>query len=243
VVIAEENFMPGPAAILRELHRLHRHAEDLRTQINRGPQTIKAHQDKTAKLEELLHQAQESIKKIKVNLHEKEGNLKSQLQVVAKHEKQLNEVSSRKEYDALRVEIESDRKVCSKIEDEILEVMGEIETRTVQIPEYEKSAKKAKEDMARVINDIQTRRNELTDRLNETLKSIHEVEAGLPEDVRALYDRLVSAKGDSAMSSVQGRTCSACYTEITAQNQNDLVQERLVLCKNCGRILYIPEGT
>jgi predicted nucleic acid-binding Zn-ribbon protein len=121
--------------------------------------------------------------------------------------------------------------------------MGEIETRTVQIPEYEKSAKKAKEDMARVINDIQTRRNELTDRLNETLKSIHEVEAGLPEDVRALYDRLVSAKGDSAMSSVQGRTCSACYTEITAQNQNDLVQERLVLCKNCGRILYIPEGT
>src|SRR5260370_773494 len=51
VVIAEENFMPGPAAILRELHRLHRHAEDLRTQINRGPQTVKAHQDKTAKQE------------------------------------------------------------------------------------------------------------------------------------------------------------------------------------------------
>jgi hypothetical protein len=61
--------MPGPAATLRELHRLHRHAEDLRTQINRGPQTIKAHQDKTAKQQELLQQAQESIKKFKITLH------------------------------------------------------------------------------------------------------------------------------------------------------------------------------
>ncbi len=235
--------MPGPAAILRELHRLHRHAEDLRTQINRGPQTIKAHQDKTAKQEELLQQAQESIKKLKISLHEKEVSLKSQHQVIAKHEKQLNEASSRKEYDTLRVEIESDKKVCSKIEDAILDVMSEIETRAAQVPEYEKAVHKAKEDTARIISDIQTRRNEFTERLNETLKSIHEVEAGLPEDVRALYDRLVAAKGDSAMASVVDRTCSACYTEITAQSQNDLLQERLVFCKNCGRILYLPEGS
>ena len=235
--------MPGPAAILRELHRLHRHAEDLRSQINRGPQTIKAHQDKTAKQEELLQQAQESIKKLKISLHEKEVTLKSQHQVIAKHEKQLNEASSRKEYDTLRVEIESDKKVCSKIEDGILEVMSEIETRAAQIAEYEKAVHKAKEDTARIISDIQTRRNEFTDRLNEALKSIHEVQASLPDDVRALYDRLVAAKGESAMASVVGRTCSACYTEITAQSQNDLLQERLVFCKNCGRILYLPEGT
>jgi len=234
--------MPGPSSILRELHRLHRHAEDLRTQINRGPQTIKAHQEKTAKLEELLHQAQGSIKKLKVSLHDKEVSLKAQQQVVAKHEKQLNEATSRKEYDALRAEIENDKKACSKIEDEMLVVMEELETRNLQIPEYEKGVKKGKEDTARVIDDIQTRRNEFTDRLNEALKSIHEVEVSLPDDVKALYDRLVAARGDSAMSSVQGRTCSSCYTEITAQNQNELMQEKLVLCKNCGRILYLLEG-
>jgi len=235
--------MPGPATILRELHRLHRHAEDLRTQINRGPLTITAHQEKTAKLDELLHQAQNSIKKLKVTLHDKEVSLKAQQQVVAKHEKQLNEVSSRKEYDALRSEIENDKKACTKIEDAMLEVMEEIETRNLQIPEYEKSVKKGKEDTAKVIDDVQTRRNEFTDRLNEALKSIREVETSLPDDVRALYERLVGARGDSAMSAVQGRTCTACYTEITAQNHNDLLQEKLVLCKSCGRILYLTEST
>jgi predicted nucleic acid-binding Zn-ribbon protein len=234
--------MPGPATILRELHRLHRHAEDLRTQINRGPQTIKAHQEKTAKLEELLHQAQDSIKKLKVTLHDKEVTLKAQQQVVAKHEKQLNEVTSRKEYDALRSEIENDKKACTKIEDAMLEVMEEIETRNLQIPEYEKAVKKGKEDTAKVIDDVQTRRNEFTDRLNEALKSVREIETSLPDDVRALYERLVAAKGESAMSAVQGRTCTACYTEITAQNHNDLLQEKLVLCKSCGRILYLTES-
>src|SRR5262249_17352432 len=122
-------------------------------QINRGPQTIKAHQEKTAKHEELLHQAQDSIKKLKVTLHEKEVSLKAQQQVVAKHEKQLNEVTSRKEYDALRSEIENDKKGCTKIEDEMLVVMEEIEIRNLQIPEYEKAVKKGKEDTARVMDD------------------------------------------------------------------------------------------
>ena len=125
----------------------------------------------------------------------------------------------------------------------MLVVMEEIEIRNLQIPEYEKAVKKGKEDTARVMDDVQTRRNQFTDLLNQALKSIQEVETSLPEDVKALYERLVAAKGDSAMSSVQDRTCSACYTEITAQNQNDLLQEKLVLCKNCGRILYLTETT
>src|SRR5207253_11482121 len=112
-------------------------------------------------------------KKPKNNLQEKEITRKTQHQVVEKHEKQLNEATSRKEYDTLRVEIESDKKVCSKIEDQILDVMAEIETRTVQIPEYEKAIKKAKEDMARVISEIQNRRNEFTHRLQEMHTSHH----------------------------------------------------------------------
>ena len=41
------------------------------------------------------------------------------------------------------------------------------------------------------------------------------------------------------MSGVQGRTCTACYTEITAQNYNDLLQGNFVICQSCGRMLYL----
>ena len=72
--------------------------------------------------------------------------------------------------------------------------------------------------------------------------AIYELRDGKLAGSRGMYDRLVAVKGDRAMSLVQDRTCTACYTEITAQNQNDLLQERLVLCKNCGRILYLAES-
>jgi predicted nucleic acid-binding Zn-ribbon protein len=233
--------MPGPGQVLRELHRLHKHAKDLRTEIDRGPHLLKAHQAKAGKQEDALRDAQENIKKFKVALHDKEVTLKEKEQQTAKHETQLNQATSKKEYDALRAEVDADRKAITKVEDEILDIMGEIESRTVQLPELERSVQRAKEEAVRAANDIQSRRNEFTDRLNEVHKQLREVEAALPEDIKAQYERLLAARGEDAMSAVHGRTCTACYTEITAQNMQDLSQGLFILCKNCGRILYLPE--
>ena len=65
----------------------------------------------------------------------------------------------------------------------------------------------------------------------------------LPADYhnKPLYDRLVNAKGEDAMSEVLNKVCVACYTEITAQSYNDLIGGKFLLCKSCGRILYLPE--
>ena len=104
----------------------------------------------------------------------------------------------------------------------------------------EKAVQQAKQESARIVDDIQTRRNELVERLSETHKQLKEVEATLAADVRALYDRLLAGHAEDAMSLVQGRTCAACYTDITAQSYNELMQDRFVVCKNCGRMLYLP---
>jgi predicted nucleic acid-binding Zn-ribbon protein len=59
--------------------------------------------------------------------------------------------------------------------------------------------------------------------------------------VREEYQRLVRARGEDALAPVQGRTCAACYTEITSQQFQDLMPGQLALCKSCARILYLPE--
>src|SRR5919202_130820 len=100
--------MAGPAAILRELHRLRRHARDLQAEIDRGPRALKAQQDKVARQEEALREAQEVIKRLKVETHDKELTLRGKQQQIAKHERQLNEATSKKEYDALQAEINAD---------------------------------------------------------------------------------------------------------------------------------------
>src|SRR5207245_8738722 len=56
-------LMAGPAAIIREIHRLRSHAHDLQTRIDFAPKQLKAQQNAVAKREEELKEAQETIKK------------------------------------------------------------------------------------------------------------------------------------------------------------------------------------
>jgi predicted nucleic acid-binding Zn-ribbon protein len=233
--------MIGPAATLREAHRLRRHAKDLQSEIERVPFRLKAQQTKIAKQEESLRQGQDALKKLKVKLHDKEVTLKTAEQQIAKYEQQRNQATSKKEYDAFQAEIGSTKKQIQKIEDDILEVMGEVEEKTAQLPELDKAVKLAKEELVQFEKTSQARAAGLAEQLQQAQKELTEVETSLAADVRTHYQRLVSARGEDALSAVQGRTCQACYTEITAQSYNELMQGLFVPCKSCGRILYLPE--
>ncbi len=232
--------MPGVATVLREIHRLRRLAADLQGRVEQGPRLLRAQQGNVAKKEEALRQAQEDIKKLKVTIHQQEVSLKTRNQQIVKHEKQLNQAASKKEYDALKLEIETDRKEVPKIEDAILDAMAQVEDMTARLPELEKAVQQAKADLAAYERDSGARLAALAEEREKALRQLAEVEASLPADVREPFERITKARGEDALAAVTDRTCSACYTEITAQGYNELLAERFVLCKSCGRILYLP---
>jgi predicted nucleic acid-binding Zn-ribbon protein len=233
--------MAGPATILREIHRLRRHAKDLQDEIDRRPRVLKAQLTKVTRQEELLHEAQEEIKRLKMAGLERESLLKATLAQILKHEKQLNESTSKKEYDALKVEIASDREKSKRIEDEILEGMGVIEEKVALLPELEHAIKQAKREYDSFEKSSAERSAGLTEQLNLALAELKNVEINLPGDIRQTYDRVVGARGEDALSPVHGRICMACNTEITAQSYNNLMLNQFVMCKSCGRALYLPE--
>jgi predicted nucleic acid-binding Zn-ribbon protein len=233
--------MSGPAVLFREIHRLRRFAHELQEQIDRLPRQQKAQQAKVARQEELYRQAQDAIKHLKVEIHGKEGTLKSTHTQIAKYQKQLNEAGAKKEYDALQHEINDAKATCQRLEEEILAGMTETEEKTAQLPELDKAVKQAKEEYAKFEAGLQERSTSYRTQLDETQFQLVGKEAELPANLRPQYDRIVTAKGHDALSAIQGKTCAACYTEITAQQYNELQQEFFVLCKSCGRILYLPE--
>jgi predicted nucleic acid-binding Zn-ribbon protein len=233
--------MPGPAEILREIHRLRRFAKELETKIEQGPRSLKAQQTRQARQEEALRLAQEGVKRLKVKIREDETTHKDTLQQIAKYEKQQNTAASKKEYDAFQHEIDTARAKVRKLEDNILDAMGQSEDEAAKLPELEKAVQQVREEVARFERDSAERLAGFAEQLKQARQQIADVEATLPTDVRPQYNRLIAAKGEDALSTVNGRTCSACYTEITAQNYNDLSQGNFVLCKSCGRMLYLPE--
>lgn len=233
--------MSGPAVLFREIHRLRRFAHELQEQIDRQPRQQKAQQAKVTRQEEAYRQAQDAIKHLKVEIHSKEGSLKSAHGQIAKYQKQLNDVGSKKEYDALQHEINDVKATCARLEEEILNGMTESEEKTAQLPELEKAVRQAKDEYAKFESGMQERLTSYQTQLAETRKKLQEQESALPANLRTQYERNVAAQGPDALSSVQNRTCAACYTEITAQQYNELQQELFVSCRSCGRILYLPE--
>jgi predicted nucleic acid-binding Zn-ribbon protein len=233
--------MSGPAVLFREIHRLRRFAHELQEQIDRLPRQQKAQQTKVARQEEIYRQAQDAIKHLKVEIHGKEGTLKSAHGQIAKYQKQLNDVGSKKEYDALQHEINDAKATCARLEEEIFTGMTESEEKAAQLPELEKAVRQAKDEYAKFESGMQERLTSYQTQLTEACKQLQEQESALPANLRAQYERNVAAQGPDALSAVQGRTCAACYTGITAQQYNELQQELFVSCRSCGRILYLPE--
>ena len=229
--------MATPGHILKELNRLRRHIKDLEGKLDQGPKVHKAHQLKVAQAEEALHKAQDGIKQLKVKIHEKEVSVKAQQQSIQKLEK--TPVTNKKEYDALRAEIATSNKLITKLEDETLEIMEEMDQKIKKTPEAEKALEKAKADAAQFEKDHQEKLARWAAERESAQQQLKEMEATLPEDIRIVYDRTILTKKYDAISSVQGRICATCYTEITPQMSNELQRGLFVVCKNCGRMLYL----
>jgi predicted nucleic acid-binding Zn-ribbon protein len=233
--------MAGPALILREIHRLRAHAQDLQSRIDLAPKKLTAQQSAVAKCEEELRQGQDAIKKLKVGIHEHEVSVKSVHQQIKRHEQQLNDITSKKEYDALKAEIGSELAKIGKLEDEALEAMSELEERTARLPALEAAVQEAKAEYAEFERDYQARVDSWVQQRDEVVRQIAEAEATLPSNIRQHYDRIIKAMGADALAAVEGKNCTACYTEITAQLAHNLQMQQFVMCRSCGRILYLKE--
>jgi predicted nucleic acid-binding Zn-ribbon protein len=201
---------------------------------------LKAHKGKVTREEEKRDNNLDALKQLKIHIHDKEVALKATQSQVAKHKKQQDSASGKKEYNALQVELTQEETRCVQLEEEILNHLTETEERTGQIPELDRAVQAAHEEYARFEQEMQKRQASLTAQLAETQQQLQEAEKHIPERCLDSYQRVVSSHGPDGLAVIRNRTCSACYTEITAQNYNELLQERFILCKSCGRILYLP---
>jgi predicted nucleic acid-binding Zn-ribbon protein len=233
--------MTTPAILFREIHRLRRNIRDLQDQIERAPRQLKIQQGKVAHQEQLHREGQETLKKLKITTLEKESELKAAHALVNKHLKQMETAEGKKEYDALQLEIKNERAQAARLEDEILAAMGETEERTANLPVLDQNVKKARADFAEWEKGAGDRLADLQKQLTDAQTQLKTAEADLPRALLPAYNRLINAMGADALSQMNGRTCVACSTEITAQNNNDLLIGNFVSCKACGRILYLPE--
>jgi predicted nucleic acid-binding Zn-ribbon protein len=233
--------MSGVASLFREIHRLRRFLRDLQENLDRIPRTRKAHQAKLAKAEQTLRDEQEAIKKLKVLSSDKEKQLKAKGDAIERYRRQQNEVTSKKEHDALLVEIAHARDVIAALENDILQAMSDYEERQARLPDAEKALAAVKADLAKFDAEAGTRKATLESEMAKANALLKEADAKVPADHRPQYDRTVSSLGPDGFAVVNDKTCTECYTEITRSEELRLLNDDFAVCPRCGRLLYLPE--
>lgn len=233
--------MSVTATALRELHRIHQQLADLRERLDRGPKQIKARQINVAQAEERLAKSQTEVKTARVHSDQKQLQLKTAESKILDLKAKLNACSTNREYQALRDQIAADEMACSVLSDEILESMEQIDILRAGVPEVEGQLTKAKDELARGAQAIKDQEQSLLTDVQRLEGDLKTAEAALPADFRDGYNRIVKAKGQDAMAPVENDTCGGCFQQLTANIMNELIMARAVFCKNCGRLLYLPE--
>lgn len=236
--------MANPSQTLREIHRLRRYAKSLQDKLDELPKRLDILTQRLAYQEEERRKAKEHIDKLKVKAKEDELSLQSTLDKIERFTKQLNDIISKREYDALQHEIEHAKREKDVLEDRILQTYSEIDEWTAKMPGFDQAVADAKKELEEFQARLEPRRAEFSEELEKTQKELAEVERQLPAadpHFAEQYHRLIRQRGEDAFSPVRSQSCHACYNEITTQQLHELRIGRIVLCKSCGRFLYLEE--
>ncbi|MEX2140272.1 MAG: phospholipase [Pirellulales bacterium] len=229
------------AAALRELHRLHQQLGDLRDRLERGPKQVRVRQANVAQAEEKLAHAHAEVKAGRILTDQKQLQLKTGEAKIADLKGKLNAAQTNREYQALKEQIAAAEMANSVLADEILEALEKVDQLKLGIHEADETLAKTKEELAKAQQTVATQEETLLGERRRVEANLKEAEEALPADFRDAYNRIVKAKGQDAMAPVEGESCGGCYQNLTTNMITDLMMSRVVFCKICGRLLYLPE--
>lgn len=229
------------AAALRELHRLHQQLADLRDRLERGPKQVRIREASVTQLEARLAESRDKAKQTQMGVDRKQLDLKAGEQKVIDLRVKLNAASSNREYQALLEQIAAAEMAGSVLSDEILEGLEKIDQHAVGVKEAEKNLAAGKQELDKAKKHVEDATAAIHADITRLEAELIQAEKELPAEVKPDYQRVVRSKGADSLSAVDDGVCTGCGQQITLNMQNELKLSKLVFCKSCGRLLYLPE--
>jgi hypothetical protein len=227
---------------LRTLHRMHRQLADLAEQLAAGPRAVAARTRQVDAAEARKAAAADDVKKARLVADQKQLQLKSAEAKIADLEAKLNACKTNREYQTLRDQIAADRMATKVLEDEIIEALERIDAVKPAVPAAETEITATKKLLADAEAKVKAESGRLEAEVTRIRADLQAAERDLADDVRERYDRVVKQKGADGMSPVDGQTCGGCYQQLTGNMLSDVMLGRIITCRSCGRMLYLPES-
>lgn len=183
--------------------------------------------------------AKTKVKQAETERKKFELEAESKKQQIEKYTLQQFQTKKNEEYRALAHEIETCKEEITRLEDQQLELMEQIEAFQKQAVAATREAADSRKLAENQLKDIAAREESLRAELSGLESNRDQLTAAIEERALRQYERLLRSKGDNVVVGIQHGVCGGCHMKFPVQLMVSCQAAReLVTCPNCGRILY-----
>ena len=233
----------GP--VLSSLVDLQAVENDLRTtraKLKKANQTLLRQQNKIKQLQESIISYKEQIKTTRMDYDRLELDRKSREDDIAKMRIALNSARTNKEYSSVLSRINTDKADLSKLEEQMLQIMMDIEDKQKEVQSLDEQVNTETETLKTIQEELESKRDGIQNEIDKLEAKKDDLSVAIDPKYRELFDRLADRYDGEGMAEVQQKEkiCGGCYMGTPLELINRLLtRDEVITCPSCGRIMYM----
>ena len=226
-------------ARLIELQKMESTAGRIQARKKDLPVRMKTLEEEFKSFSTVVDTEREQLEGLRKRRREKDAQLLAGQEALKKTRERLFEVKTNKEYQSMLKEIEAFEAKNSRMEDEMISLLDELDHLETALKagegELEAHRRRYEEEKARLEAEL----NSLTGELNVCVRKCTELKKEIPAELLRKYEQIKSAGRGVAVVAVWKEVCDGCHMSIPPQLYNQLQKMvMLTTCPNCNRIIY-----
>jgi predicted nucleic acid-binding Zn-ribbon protein len=224
--------------LLTELQRHDARIQELEQMVKSFPAKLEAMNADLKRVETMLERERSSLVETETWRVRQEDEMKSEETRAIQAKQRSAAVKNAKEYMANERELQNTRKQTHEREEEVLKLVGAVETAKKSIGQHEADFVALREHVAAEEKSAREKIDELQKQIAEERKGREVAAARVRPDVLKKYLTIRMRRG-LAMAPVKNGTCQGCNMNIPPQVFNQLQRgDTIELCGTCNRIIY-----
>jgi len=202
------------------------------------PPRIKAIERELRKMDEDLSETQQVFDKLEAEKRHIDQELKTHQGELAKKKEEQRLVKDNKTFRAVNSEIEYINKKIDQAEERMLVILEEGEARRKEIKILTDRIGSDRSKLVAEKEKLEQEMNAAEDSLKIFEDEKLRILPHISEEIRRLYGRILTAKGDSGVANLVSDVCQGCYSRVPPQKAHEVRRnDQILKCEVCGRIL------
>ncbi|OHD19415.1 MAG: hypothetical protein A2087_00610 [Spirochaetes bacterium GWD1_61_31] len=228
---------------LRQFQELLMERVSIEKQLKELPKSILAQEEVLIRIKKTHVDKKTRFDEVSTKLGILKFELEEVVQLKAHSEKQMDNISSPREFEALnkeiteagykedklRKEIKTNEEVLKDADSDLKSTSALISSQEAEITEKQ--------------HKIMTEETTMTKRIEELKITEQKVTTNIDSEIIFKFERIINSKQSLGIVPVKGAVCSGCSMILPAQFVNEVRQgNRVIFCPYCSRVLYYQDS-